>query len=86
MKGYLAFGTGDPASTGQLLGIIGVLYAKTGNFLDIRPNFMEKQLETDIEMKGRIQVFTLLLIALKVYFNQEIKNLIVEFKNIKEIE
>lgn len=86
MKGYLAFGTGDPATTGQALGVVSVLYAKTGCLLEIRPNFMEKQLETDIEMKGRIQVFALLLIAAKVFFNQEIRNLITEFKNIKEIE
>ena len=85
-KGYLAFGTGDPATTGQVLGVVSVLYAKTGCLLEIRPNFMEKQLETDMEMKGRIQVFTLLLIAAKVFFNQEIRNLITEFKNIKEIE
>lgn len=86
MKGYLAFGTGDPATTGQALGAVSVLYAKTGCLLEIRPNFTEKQLECDMELKGRIQVFSLLMIVAKVYFSQEIKNLITEFKNIKEIE
>ena len=85
-KGYLAFGTGDPASTGQALGILGVLYAKTGELLEIRPDFMEKRLECDVEFRGRIQVFTLLGIIIKVYFNQDIKKLIAAFKNIKDME
>lgn len=86
VKGYVAFGTGDPASTGQALGILSILYARTGEMLTIRPNFMEKQLESDVELKGRIQVFTLLVIAVKVILNQELKQLLTEVKGLKEIE
>lgn len=86
MKGYVAYGAEDPATTGQVLGGIGVVYAKTGQLLEIRPNFEEKQLECDVELKGQIQVFTLLVIAVKVFMNQELRQLITEFKNIKEIK
>jgi len=86
IKGYLVYGADNPATTGQVLGILGVLYARTGQLLEIRPNFMEKQLECDVLIKGRIQVFTLLVIAVKVVLNKELRQVIKEFKEIKEIE
>jgi len=86
VKGYAAFGTEDPATTGQILGMLSVLYAGTGELLNIRPNFTEKQLECDVELIGRIQVFTLLVIAVKVFLNQELKQLLTEVKGLKEIE
>ena len=86
IKGYVAFGADNPATTGQVLGVLSVVYAKTGMLLEIRPNFTEKQLECDVELKGRIQVFTLLVIAVKVFLNQELRQLITDFKGLKEIE
>lgn len=86
VKGYVAFGADDPATTGQVLGVLSVVYARTGQLLEIRPNFQEKQLECDVELKGRVQVFTLLVIAVKVFLNQELRQLITEFKGLKDIE
>ncbi len=86
IKGYVAFGADNPATTGQVLGVLSMLYTRTGMLLEIRPNFTEKQLECDVELKGRIQVFTLLVIAVKVFLNQELRKLITEFKGLKEIE
>lgn len=86
IKGYVAYGADNPATTGQVIGLISVLYAKTGKLLELRPNFEEKQLEADVELKGRIQVFTLLLIAGKVFFNKELRQAVKEVKNIKETE
>lgn len=86
IKGYVAYGADNPATTGQVLGILSVLYARTGQLLEIRPNFTEKQLECDVLIKGRIQVFTLLVIAVKVALNKELRQVIKEFKGIKEIE
>lgn len=86
IKGYAAFGADDPATTGQVLGVLSVVYARTGQLLEIRPNFQEKQLECDVELIGRVQVFTLLVIAVKVFLNQELRQLITELKGIKDIE
>jgi len=86
IKGYVAYGADNPATTGQVLGILSVVYARTGQVLEIRPNFMEKQLETDVLIKGRIQLFTLLLIGIKVALNKELRQVIKEFKGIKDIE
>lgn len=86
VKGYIAYGADNPATTGQVLGILSVIYARTGHVLEIRPNFTEKQLETDVLIKGRIQLFTLLLIGIKVALNKELRQVIKEFKGIKDIE
>ena len=86
IKGYVAYGADNPATTGQVIGILSVIYARTGQVLEIRPNFAEKQLETDVIIKGRIQLFTLLLIAIKVALNKELRQVIKEFKGIKDIE
>ena len=86
IKGYVIFGADNPATTGQVLGVISVVYAKTGQLLDIRPNFEEKQLECDVELKGRIQLFTLVVIGVKVLLNKELRQLIKEIKGLKEIE
>jgi len=86
IKGYAAYGADNPATTGQVLGILSVIYARCGQLLAIRPNFVEKQLECDVELKGRIQLFTLIVIAVKVFLNQELRQLITEVKGIREIE
>lgn len=86
VKGYLIFGSDDPATTGQVLGIVSVLYAAMGPVLKIVPDFENKRLECDLEFRGRLRVFTLLVILLKIYFNKELKQLIEEIKSIKEIE
>ncbi len=86
IKGYVAYGADNPATTGQVLGILSVLYARTGQVLEIRPNFVEKQLECDVLIKGRIQLFTLVLIAVKVVLNKELRQVIKDVKGIKDIE
>ena len=86
IKGYVVYGADNPATTGQVLGILGIIYARTGQVLEIRPSFAEKQLECDVLIKGRIQVFTLLLIAIKVVSDKGVRQVIKEFKGIKEIE
>ena len=86
VKGCVSFGADDPATTGQILGILSVVYARTGELLIIRPDFTQKRLETDMELRGRIQLFTLLVIAVKVFLNPELRQLITEVKGIKEIE
>lgn len=86
IKGYVAYGADNPATTGQVLGVLGVIYAKTGQLVEIRPNFQEKQLECDVELRGRVQLFTLIVIAVKVLMKQELRGLISDFKNVKNIE
>lgn len=86
INGFVVYGADEPATTGQVLGVLSVLYAKTGSLLEIQPDFNNKRLECEVELRGRIQLFTLLCITLKVFFNKELRLFLEKLKKIKEIE
>ena len=86
LKGYLIFGSGDPATTGKVLAVLSIVYAKTGPLIDITPNFVEKQLECDLEIEGKIQIIVLVVIAVQVILNKEIRQLIKDVKNLKNVQ
>ncbi len=86
VKGQLILGFDDPAVTGQVLGVISVLFAATGQLFRIVPDFERARLESDLEFRGRLKIFTLLVIALKVYLNKELKQVTGKMKKIKDIE
>lgn len=86
LKGYLIFGSGDPATTGKVLAILSIVYAKTGPLIDITPNFEEKQIECDLEFKGRIQLIVLVVLAVQLILKKEVKQLIEDVKKIKDVK
>ncbi len=86
LKGYLIFGSGDPATTGKVLAVLGIVYAKTGPLIDITPNFVEKQLECDLEIEGKIQIIVLVVIAVQIILKKEVRQLIKDVKNIKNVQ
>jgi len=69
----ILLGLGDPASTAQLLAGINVI--NTFNDYDIwmEPDFDDKVVEADIDIKGRVALWRLLLSAARVYFNKDIR-------------
>ena len=73
LKLSLRFGTGDPCSTGQILGAICAICPPVINAVQLHPDFEEKVLEGDLYARGRIRVFTLLRIAIKVIIDKDIK-------------
>lgn len=80
LKGNLLIGTGDPASTGQVLAIYGMLYPLIGNHIVITPDFEQQIVEGELFIKGRITVFKVLKTAWIVYFNKDLRRLIKLFK------
>lgn len=80
IRGNLHIGAGDPASTGQILAIYGILYPLLGNHIDIVPDFEQQIIEGDLLVKGRITVFKALKAAWIVYFNKDMRRLIKLFK------
>ena len=73
-KGFVRFGTDDPCTTGQILGAIGAAYAIVGNKVQVIPDFEQAVLECDVEIKGRIRLCVLLLVAKRVFFSQQWKH------------
>ena len=56
-KGYLHMGLKSSADTGMMLGKIAAFYPLYGRWLTIEPDFYNKVIEGDIDIKGRIYLF-----------------------------
>lgn len=76
IQGSLTVGTGDPASTGQVMAAYGILYPLLGNHIDIIPDFERQIVEGDLLIKGKITLFRLAKTAWIVYFNKDLHYLI----------
>ena len=75
----ILFGTGDPASTGEILGAVYAMTFLLGVNITVTPDFENKVIEVQSSFKGRIRLFTLLIIALKAYRNKDFKNALHRF-------
>ncbi len=71
----LVVGMDDPATTGEILAIWGMLYPWIGGHVDVAGDFERKRLEGQALVKGRIRFFTFLRVAVKIYFNRDIRKL-----------
>lgn len=84
LKAKIIFGTGDPCSTGQALGALGVVYSFLGDKVQIIPDFENRRLEGNLNARGRIRLFTVLLIVIKLILNKRFKKLKYNFQILKE--
>lgn len=76
IRGHVHFGFDDPSITGKVLGLIYIVTKGRGKKFYINPDFENQVFEGEIYIKGRIQVYKLLLIAWKIYRNENIKKII----------
>lgn len=73
---HCIIGTGDPAGTGQILAIQGILYPILEDKVVIVPDFDEKRTEVDFSLKGRIIIFTLAICLLRILFDKNLRKLV----------
>lgn len=78
---YIRFGTGDPASTGQYLGLMYAFGAWLGLNFVVEPDFDDKVIECDIPFRGHISIAVLLLWAVKAYRNKKFMSFIDKIRN-----
>lgn len=85
-KANLKFGTGNPCTTGQILGIISIFMPMYKNNLDLKIDFETENLvlEGDLFIKGNIRIFSLVVICIKLLINKNFRQLRVNFKQFKE--
>lgn len=76
-------GTGDPAQMGQLLGVISAFGGMAGRMPNIIPEFNEKVLEGHFFMKGRLQVYYVLWLLLKIWRDDEVNKVRRNFKKVR---
>ncbi len=81
-RGRLRFGAEDPSVTGQVFGILAMLYPVYGDRITVIPEFTEKCLEAEGKGKGRIFVISIVILAIRIICN---KNLIKTAKKAKNI-
>jgi len=79
-RGYLRFGTGDPAFTGELAGVLYLLLPTSCGELQVEPQFTESMLETELEVRGHIRLVHLVRFALWAFFNKKLRRLIRAFR------
>lgn len=74
IKGWVHFGTSDPALTGELLGGLSILFAMYGQGVRVTPDFEQEILEGELEVKGHLRGIVLLILIIKVHPLQQIKH------------
>lgn len=84
LRSQLIFGTGDPCSTGQALGVFGVLFGVYGEHVHITPDFENKIFKGSHYAKGRIRIGTLLIIVIKLLLDKKFKQLLRNYRILKE--
>ncbi len=83
IRGTLEFGTGDPCSTGQVLGVLSVLYAKTGGGFTVIPDFEETRYEGEIFLRGRIRGASLLILVIRLITDPNLKQMLRDAKRLR---
>jgi len=72
---YLKYGTGDAYSLANALIGLSVIYGLYGDHVEIEPDWDEEVLLVRGNARGRIILFTLMMICIKVLFSKDIKKL-----------
>ena len=84
IKGWLRFGTGDVYTEGQYLTYLCFVYPLYAGKFDILPEWDEEVIEVDASFSGKIRMFAMLLIGLKLLFSKKVKALLRNFNRCKK--
>ncbi len=83
--GNVEFGMDDPAMTGDICAAISPWYPIIADYLKITPNFEPGLgVSGDIFLKGRIRLWGILIRALKVYRNKNVRKVLRDAEKVKE--
>ena len=84
IKGWLRFGTGDVYTEGQYLTYLCFVYPLYAGKFDILPEWDEEVIEVDASFSGKIRMFAMLLIGLKLLCSKKGKALLRNFNRCKK--
>lgn len=71
----LVIGMDDPAATGEILAVCGMLYPILGPQVNVAGDFERKRIEGHVFIKGKLRFFTFVRVAVRIYFNKDIRKL-----------
>ena len=66
IEGEVVLGTGDPATTGQMIGAIVAVYGFFPEKLHVTPDFEEKKYEGNLHVKGKLRLIHVVVIAVRL--------------------
>lgn len=69
----MLYGFDDPALTGEITGVLSLVFLSSGKNVTFTPDFEQKVFEGELFMKGGIKVITVLIILWKLYFNEDFR-------------
>ena len=84
VRGRIIVGTGDPCTTGMLLGGISLFPAAYQDGVRIVPDFEEKHFEADGFIKGKIRMIYFLRLLHRLYQDRELKALWKQINKVKK--
>lgn len=80
-EGYLRFGTGDPALTGQLTGVLYMLLPVKTEKMELQPEFSEQKLEMKLTAKGHVRSCHAIPVIWRLLRNKRVVRLLKKLKN-----
>lgn len=84
LEGNVLFGTEDPASTGQILGVLCVLQGFSGNHLQVYADFERKVLKGEISLRGHIRGCHFVKTFLSLFIDKNVRITIKQFLRMKK--
>ena len=75
VKGYVHFGAQDPATTGQILMYLSIIYPVLPRKLKLEPDFDEALVYGNIDIKGRLALIFVLVYLLRIVMNKDCKRM-----------
>lgn len=75
IKGRAKFGFEDPSTTGQILTYVSLLYPCYAKSVELVPMFTEKVIDLDLYFRGRVRLFSLIWICVKIWFDRNFRYL-----------
>ena len=84
LKADVVVGTGDPCSTGQLLGVLSIINCIYDRTIHITPDFQEKRYEGIIIASGRIRLGKAVNITMSLLKDKGFRSFLTSIKNEKE--
>ena len=73
VEGHLTFGTGDPALTAYMGGLIYKILPAGSSKFDLEPEFYERYLDADVTVKGQLRLCHVLKSAIVLLINKNVR-------------
>lgn len=82
-KGYIGFGFEDPATTGNALVYISLLYPWFGKDISVIPDFEKANMDIHLDMKGHFGLYYILYWLISLFVNKDFRILVEAYRQKK---